>query len=159
MLLTLEPPLSLLKCLPPLGWDHEHSIATNLLQGTKATLAPSKAAKKTSVMLEELQQMIAQPRCWKIFHSVELVVCLSLITGTNTPQVLTASKIEKSLSLMGSYFPSFTVACKMLFSLTRYSWDWLFPPFQISLLYSGCNVVYKEKYLNEMLQWSLPKVQ
>lgn len=93
MLSTLEPPLSLLKRLPPLGWDHEHLSAAKLPQSTEAALVPSKAAEKTSFMLEELPQMIAQPRCWKIFHTVELVACLSLMTKTKTVQVLTANKI------------------------------------------------------------------
>lgn len=71
------------------------------------------------------------------------------------PTGLDCKQRLRVLSLMGSWFPGFTEAWKMLTNRTRYSHSCLSPPFQQSLLHSVCNVVYKEKDL----RWSLPEVQ
>lgn len=96
---------------------------------------------------------------WQSSHSAlleNLPLCrttrMTSLTGMKLPQVLVANNVWETLFLTGSWFPSFTAACKMLTSLTRCSrgCSSLLCTTQ-SLLHSGCEVAYKEKDL----QWSL----
>lgn len=94
MLSTHKPPFSLLKCPPPLGLDHEHLSAAASAKYTDSIIS-YQDSKRTEfhVARAPTPDSPVTLHCWKIFHSVEPLACLSLLTEVKIAQVLIADKV------------------------------------------------------------------